>query len=51
MRGGLLLTVTNSFVLKLLIKTAAFELNEISKPGVRARPLCFLLKKQIKHAE
>ncbi len=51
MRRGLLLTVANSFAPKLLIKTTAFELVVISKPACRARPLCFLLKKQIKRAE
>ena len=51
MRRGLLLTVANSFAPKLLIKTTAFELVVISKPAGRARPLCFLIKKLIKHAE
>ena len=51
MRRGLLLTVANSFAPKLLIKTTAYELVVISKPACSARPLCFLLKKQIKHAE
>lgn len=51
MRRGLLLTVANSFAPKLLIKTTAFELVVISKPAGRARPHCFLSKKQIKRAE
>lgn len=51
MRRGLLLTVTNSSVPKLLIKTTGFEWGIISKPAGNAHPLSFLLKKQIKGAE
>lgn len=48
MRRGLLLTVTNSSVPKLLIKTTGFEWGIISKPAGNARPLSFLLKNKLR---